>query len=651
MPDELSTALTQSVQNTPKVNTDSGTTSSGSVGFWFYATERGDLLPAWGTRERERWLRAYDRHNFNNLWQGAANGLINKFANTPSQLTGGRNLTARFDNILRYSQRGSGQRALKKLVGRDYLRFDGGAYVEIIAPGNPLKAPTGAVTGLAHLDSYHCIPTGDPEYPVVYYNSIAGKKPTINVLHHTRVMRFVDMPDGDQDNPGYGLCALSRVIAIAVRQIHMGRYTSAKLDDKPEPGIVLATGMNRKTWEEAWTLFRQQQSTDLKPEWGKNLPIFGMDAALEPKLQMFAFANAPEKFDFKVYVEIDVHELALGIGVDIQDLWELTSGNLGSSGQSEIQHAKSRGNTLGDMLNMWEQAINNYVLPESLEYEHKTRDPYEANERAQNAQTWAGFLQSAGDALTAEEKRQILANQVEAVADAIIDDSGELIRLDDADPKADEQQLRVVEDSAPNAPVEGMGSAQSLQLQLVKDFDATRQAFVAAFEDLASAGQDGDLTRRRAGTVLRANISRLGRQAYADGLKAGGVEDAPSDADLNAIALLVAEQSQYVTAFLDTLYSDGVADVNARAEMWFNKSIAPFYQAGLASADADGLYEWTLGDSDHCPDCQRMAGQKHRLKEYVEKGILPQASTLSCGGYNCACGLTKTTGRSKGNWI
>lgn len=638
-------AQRDTVQVLPETNQYGATDASG---FWGEAYSRTPYLPAWGTRISERWLRDYDRNPDNTLWQGAASGLIKKFASTPSELKGGRNTTAYFDDVLRYSQFGAGQRHLKKLVARDYLRFDGGAYVEVIAPGNSMKPPTGRVTGLAHLDSFYCIPTGDPEYPVVYYDRKGG----LHVLHHTRVLHFVDTPDGDQNNPGYGMSALRRAIAIVARQIYMGRYIVTKLDDKPPPGMLLVTGMTRQTWNAAWAAYNSDQTSDERPAWGKVIPFFGVDASVSPKIESVPFAQPPEKFDYKVYVELDVHELALAIGVDIQDLWELTSGNLGSAGQSEIQHAKSRGNTLGDLLSAWEQAMNNYVLPPSLEYEHKTRDPYEANERAQNAQTWASFLTAAGDALTAEEKRQILANQVEAVADAIIDENGNLIRLPDADRQDEGQQLEVTTDDAtPNAPADAP-QGEPLQLE-AKAFADTATSFVASFVDLVHGAQNDDVARRRAGTVLRGLVARHGRAAYADGLKAGGVEDGLSDEDLARAAVLVAEQSQYVTGFLDSVYGKGLTDaqVDAHAVMWVNKSLQAFYDAGQLSADANGLYEWQLGATEkHCATCLRMAGQKHRLKEYHAKGILPKASSLSCGGWQCDCRLTKTTGRARGSW-
>lgn len=639
----------ESVQDLPQVTESGGVETS----FWGWATQRGPILPAWGTRERERWLRAYDRHEHNTLWQGASSGLIKKIKATPYELKGGRNLTHRFDDVLRCAQFGQGWGTFLSLMLRDYLRFDGGAYAEIIAPGNPLKAPTGAVTGIAHLDSYRCVPTGDPEYPVVYYS----RKGKMHILHHTRLLHLIDMPDGDQDHPGYGLCSLSRAIAVVQRQLYMNQYIAGKLDSKPEPGVVIANNLNAADRNAAFAAFRGEQSTDLPPEWGKVAWFFNLDPAKVASLTSFTFSNPPEKFDYPVYVNLDINELALAIGVDKQELWEL-SGATGTAGQSIIQAEKSEGKAPGEIRTSLEREINNKLLPDSLEFEWKVRDGRAAQQEATTAQTWAGVATSLA-ALLADQPNgkqmaaQLFANQVGAVADVVLDEDGQ-IRLPDVDKKPPTvEPLEVTTDDSTPEPV----SATDVQVTVddaapnAKDFDATRQAFVADFAALVEAGLADDVSRRRAGVVLRAQISRLGRAAYADGLKAGGVEDPLSDADLNAVAVLIAENSAYVTGFLDSLYGSGTTDPQAHATMWANKSLTPFYQAGLASADSDGMYEWVLGEAEHCASCIAMRGQKHRLKEYTSKGILPQSSVLDCGGFNCACGLVKTSGRSKGNWL
>ena len=637
----------ESVQTLPQVDTKSG---ASGASFWGFFEQRGSILPAWGTRERERWLRWYDRNEYNTLWQGASSGLIKKIKATPYELKGGRNLTHKFDSILREAQFGAGWSVFLSLVLRDYLRFDGGAYVEVIAPGNPLKPPTGAVTGIAHLDAYRCLPTGDPEYPVVYYDRKGG----LHVMHHTRILHLIDLPDGDQEHPGYGLCSLSRAIAVVNRQLLISQYIASNLDDKPSPGVVIANNINAAERDTIFAAFRQEQSTDLPPEWGRVAWVFNMNPNLAAKLENFSFSRPPEKFDYPVYVNLDVNELALAIGIDKQELWEL-SGATGTAGQSIIQAEKSEGKAPGEIRATLEREINSKLLPESLEFQWKVRDGRAAQQEATTAQIWAGVATQLEPLIGKQRAAEILANQVEAVADALFDENGAMVRLDDQDERpADAAPLELTVDDAEPAGAETPTSATPMQPQLVKDFDATRASFISDFKDLVSAGLADDVSRRRAGTVLRAQISRLGRTAYDDGLKAGGVDDGLSDDDLAVATLLIAEASGYVTPFLNEVYQQGLTDaeIDARADAWANKTLTPFYQQGLASADANGLYEWVLGETDkHCASCQKMSGQKHRLKEYMAKDIKPQSSVLNCGGYHCACSLVKTTGRAIGRWL
>lgn len=187
----------------------------------------------------------------------------------------------------------------------------------------------------------------------------------------------------------------------------------------------------------------------------------------------------------------------------------------------------------------------------------------------------------------------------------------------------------------------------------LKSIQSTRLDFESDFEDILAEGRAGGLIRRRFGTLMRAIIAKYGRRAYRDGLIDGGVEDGVlDDDDFQTVNTLIAEQSQYVTNFANTVFKEGVSDDMAylKPEMWFNKSLYPMYQAGLASADKNGLYEWVMGNTEHCVTCLALNGQKHRMKEYVKRGLVPKSDKLACKGFNCKCNLVRTTGRAKGRF-
>gem|GEM_PF-2095882 len=186
-----------------------------------------------------------------------------------------------------------------------------------------------------------------------------------------------------------------------------------------------------------------------------------------------------------------------------------------------------------------------------------------------------------------------------------------------------------------------------------KSIQSTRLNFESDFEDILAEGRNGGLNRRRFGTLVRAIIAKYGRRAYRDGLIDGGIEDGDMDTeDFQAVDAIIAQQSAYVTNFADKVFKEGLSDAMAygKPEMWFNKSLYPMYEAGLASADKNGLYEWVLGNAEHCRTCLALNGQKHRMKEYVKRGLVPKSDKLECKGFKCACNLVRTTGRAKGRF-
>lgn len=643
-----------SVQVLPDAQKDGGA----SVFFW--GESRGEILSGgYGTQARERELRTIFRNQNGTLIQGGISGLTKKVSGSPWKISGPKRAAAYYQSVLRQANFGQGWTEFAEKFSLDVFCQDKGGFAEIIAPGNPMRPPTGPVMGIATLDSLRCLPTGDPEYPVVYTN----RHGTMHLMHRTRVIHIVDMPSTDENHPGYGLAALSRAIAVVERQILMSRYIRQRLDDKPPPGMMLMSGITEQQWDAIKARYSREQSADMLPLFGRMMTINSLLPEIPISAESVPFSTPPDNFDYPTYVEIDVNEIALALGVDKQELWELGNGDLGSGAQSEILHAKSQGKTLGWVRTQLERKLND-VLPEACEFTFEIQDPYESQERAQTAQVWAGVVAALGDKLTPDEARLLLANQIEAVKDAITDADGELIRLNDADPKADPQAPQIVAgdatpvDAAPAAAPVNETTADSMKAGAVKALQATRLMFEADFNDLLDGARDDDFGRRRFGIVLRDLIRKYGREAYLDGMKDGGVDTVRvlDGDDQAAYRALLAEQSKFVTGFGKVLYrEDGITNAQAdlKADLWFNKSILPFYDEGRASADANGMYEFAGDDgAESCKDCQRLNGQRHRMKDWTRKGLRPRVDTsaFECGGWLCKHLLVKTTESARGKW-
>lgn len=614
-------------------------------------TWRSSLLPPWGSRQRERALRQWDRDDWLYLWHGASSGLINRWASTPFEVNAGRNIARYFQSVLREAHFGAGWSSFIKLVGRDYLRHDIGAFIEVIAPGSPEREPTGAIVGLAHLDAMRCYPTRDPEYPVVYWDRDGGK----HLLHYTRVIRLYDMPDGDDLYPNVGKCALSRAVSILDRERFMAQYIRVQLDDRPPPGIVTFAGISKPQFEQAMALYRQKMGTDALGEWGRTLTLPAADANNPIKVETHSFSQAPEKFSWKEYTELNVNAIVAAIGIDKLDLWEITSSGLGSGAQSEIMAQKSKGRTYGAFLSELERVINT-LFPDSVEFKFAPKDSQEDKDAATSATAWVSAVQAAGDKITAEEGRLILANQVEAFRDAITDASGNVQRLNDVSDAVSTDVPPITVDDTAN--VEGGTAAPPVETRAVRKGYATTSAnFIDEMRANIETAALGTLPQSNVANRIVRALYRYGQQAYKDGLEAGGVKvDALDTEDLTRVQAWLSDQTGYVDRMVASVYGkarnlDPPPDYTPKAALWANKSLREVYNSGIRAADANGLYLWVLGDTDiHCPDCLRLSGQAHRMKDWEKRGWLPGNSKLSCGGFNCRCKLVKTTGAAQGRY-
>lgn len=384
----INAAIAQSVQEFP---------SPSNLSSWTTMDWRGPHLPSYGTRERDVVLRRGYRGDRNNLVQAVVSSLIKKIVTVPWLLNGDkRKLLAiaddngrlhtitevdHFQNVLQNAQFGAGWEVYLSRYLEDFFTQDFGGVMELTGLGDPIYPIEGPVTGIAQLDAGRCYITGNPYYPIMYFSLISG---SLHRMHARRVVRLVDSPSPDERYFGIGLCALSRTIAVANRQQLMNMYIEGLVDDKPAPGIMLTQGFTEKQRNASYELYKREQGTDERPVWGKTMWIYSLDADKPIKAEHFPFSQAPAKFDWVKYTELDVHALAAGFNIDIQEIWELTGrgGAGGNSGQSKTLHQKSEAKMIGFLLQNIERAFNRSVFPPSVTLEFKYNDPVQQETEA-----------------------------------------------------------------------------------------------------------------------------------------------------------------------------------------------------------------------------------------------------------------------------
>ena len=675
----IAQSIKDSAQVPPNVTRDGIVSGGGAFGFSYPA--RGSILPAWGTRQREFALRDMYRSDEMNLIRGAFTGIAKMIASLPWEIKGdeeedavyGRMAASQgwrlrrnngveyFQEVFRQANFGAGWGEMITQGVLNFLRYDTGWFLEVIAAGDAYDRPFTAITGLSNLDTLRTYPTGDPRYPAVYYDRYGG----LHVFNQARVIRLCDMVDGDEMHPGYGDCALSRSISIAVQERWIQRYITMRLDDVPPPGVSIFGGVIQAQWDAKIMQYRSQQTTDQKPVFGDRLNYFSPDPQYMPKIENYDFSQAPELFDYRKYTDINVDRLANAIGVDRQEIMALVSGGLGSGAQSNILSQKGKGKTIGFLKQQIERRLND-VLPENFTFGFKDRDGQEALENAQKDNMVATTAATLASSLSPKAIEIYLANESESFRDAI-----------DAAPRANDvfnapYQPVIAEDNAPGVNPASNDTAQLPQgkppnvnvnediedeiKSVQKDYSTTQALFIQDVTDLLKSASVPNpyLDRRAFSVVMRSFLKNYGTQAYKDGMAAGGVYVETLDTEDNLDnARVFMDQSQYIAGLAEDVYTAKAvspANANARAQMW-GKSLQMFNDAGMYSANRNGMFLWRMNPlKENCKTCLRMNGQVHRLKTYKARGILPRAKVLACGGWLCGCELIRTTELARGRF-
>lgn len=528
---DVNRAIQQSVQEfPPAINT----------GAFFGEVVRGPLLPPYGTKDRDRVMRLIYRNEYNNLVQAVVTALIKKLVTVPWQLNGpntllvylpdaqGRMRSRRaidhYQDIIQNAQFGAGYEVFVSMILEDFFTQDFGGIIEKIGLGEPIGPIYGPVTGLAQLDAGRSYITGNPYYPIMYFSLISG---SLHRMHTSRICRLVDSPSPDERYFRIGLCALSRTVAVSLRQQYMNKYIEALVDDKPPPGIMLTQGLTQQQRLRAIETYKREQSVDERPLWGKNVWFESLDADKPIKMEHFPFSRGPENFDWPKFTELDVHALAAGFNIDVQEIWELTGRQgMGGSAQSQVLHQKSEAKMQGFLMQNLERIFNREILPSEIQYELRYNDPIQKENEAtidgQLATTVANLIKA--NVVNSLEARLYLTNQSDRFKDALTTTETDLVALDASDDTAPEDdQVEDVEQSP-------------AQIQ------ATQMA-PAGNAPLAPSGQTPPVGASRPGAPSNAPDSQPRKQrnpAYQSVAASGSRKEFASDAQRRAFFGLLA---------------------------------------------------------------------------------------------------------------
>jgi hypothetical protein len=260
----------------------------------------------------------------------------------------------------------------------DFYTQDNGAMGEVIGDGpvdGPIKGPA---LGLAHLDSWRCQRTGDPEFPIIY-TDIDGKR---SKLHRSRVMLASSMPSPAAEMFRVGFSAVSRCINIAQNLLDIAHYKQEKLGSRPLRAIgVTSGGLAPKHIQQALRMSAEAADNAGLSRYS-GIILVGSDELDDAALDIQDLAGLPDGFDERDATFLGMAVIALAFGVDMRELFP-ASVTGATRADALLSHMKQRGKGIGHVLGRTQAMIGKWFLPPHLKAVFDYQDDAQDAQRAE----------------------------------------------------------------------------------------------------------------------------------------------------------------------------------------------------------------------------------------------------------------------------
>lgn len=387
--------------------------------WWFSRPAEAWGVSPWWSPQRDIDLRAFVKKEGNDILAGAVSSMVKKFKAMSWELDGPKATVEDRQQVLVEAEFGKGWGTLLSKTIEDYLTCDRGAFWELIGKGAPDKPMQGLPVAVAHLDATKCQLTGDPEYPVVFYNGKGGRA---HKMHATRVAHLVDMESPSEEMNGVGFCACSRVVASSQILLLLSRYKVEKLDDLPQAGLLILNNIVPQKWEDAKAEYERGRRQLGQAVWANIMTLIGVDPAQAADAKFVSFAGLPDAFDEQSSITTYVNIVALSLGIDARELFPVNSGSFGGGTESLVMAQKAKGKGVGELISGLERLVNWRLMPKRVTFTFSFQDDDEDAQRAQiedqKAKTILSMYTAAdptsGETLvTRAEARQMLADNVD----------------------------------------------------------------------------------------------------------------------------------------------------------------------------------------------------------------------------------------------
>ncbi len=147
-------------------------------------------------------------------------------------------------------------------------------------------------------------------------------------------------------------------------------------------------------------------------------------------------------------------------------------------------------------------------------------------------------------------------------------------------------------------------------------------------------------------------IANACERALIAGYEDGGVKEHElTERDRDWLAGHLLEQRGRIKDVADKIYVDGAVtedETRGKPRMWWNLSVNPAFNEGLARASKSALGRWVRGNTQEaCADCRQYDGMVFPFSVWFNLlgRQLPPCSATECGGFNCRCEIVPYVGK------
>jgi hypothetical protein len=266
-------------------------------------------------------------------------------------------------------------------VAEDFYTVNRGTFSETAKDGDPLFAP---MIDIGHMDALCCSLTGNSLTPVMYASEQTGQ---ILRFAPGEFLHFCSQPSARERHLGAGFCAVDRAYRAAALLMGLHDYDDQKLDNLPPEGLAAISGLTMDEFMDALNMWMMKRREDDSLTFPQVLWLLGADPSAKIDVKLTPFSQLPESFDRHTVVEQYVNTVALDFGVDAREFWNVSSGSLGSAGESAIQHLKAKGKGPGEFISTMERHING-ELPDGVDFGFDKMDIESEASEAAVAKAW-----------------------------------------------------------------------------------------------------------------------------------------------------------------------------------------------------------------------------------------------------------------------